>query len=94
MEYADQLIREAERRYEEIHTPYDDQLSAAQTMSDKTNMLLALMRAEISDYCQKYSDAPGLADALLEVEGGMRDALLDVVSTLKYKAENHQHEEE
>jgi len=32
--------------------------------------------------------------ALLEVEGGMRDALLDVVSTLKYKAENHQHEEE
>jgi hypothetical protein len=89
MEYADTFIKEAERRQEERETPYDDQLFMAKLMQDKINMLLALMRAEISDYHAKYGDITTLSNQLQDAENGMNDALSDLMGCLQTKIETY-----
>lgn len=92
MEYADRLRREAERRQRIIETPYDVQLHEAQHMRDKINMLLALMRSEISDYHRKYGNINALSDQLQDAENGMDDAMTDIISDVQRKIEKYMEE--
>lgn len=89
--YKNYLLREAERRQEPNPTPYDRQLNDARCLRDRINDLLGQMRSCINGYHVKYGNIDALSNELQDAEGGLGDAMEDIIGILEKKAERFQH---
>lgn len=93
-EYADYVIREAERRQESKETPYDQEIIDAEAVDEAIRQLLGSIRDIIHAYHKKYGDIPLLADALLDAEEIFAHVLARTIDEIKSKIESYEPEEE